>query len=79
MAEFEDAREERRLLMRLEGMACIGVAVPERIAAARRLEAKGLVVCWWGEGKDDGLLMLRKVASGRPPPWPRHPSGGLRA
>lgn len=72
---------EQRVLSRLalaESAGC-GVASfyhPEDQAAARLLNATGVVDCWQGEGRDKGLLLVRRRAFPRRGQAPVPSSGG---
>lgn len=52
---------------------------PDDQAAALALQSRGVVVCWEGEGRDAGLLLVRRVAAGGRWPRPLPPAGGEAA
>ena len=62
---------------RIDPRSVIGVVRPAGQEAVQRLAAKGLVVWTSGEGKDEGVMLVRRPADGKPPPYPR--GSGLSA
>jgi hypothetical protein len=56
--QFGRDSDERGILERLGRFRTVHLARPERIAAAQRLEKRGLVRCWLGEGRDAGLVLV---------------------
>lgn len=73
-----DAYDEKSILQRLgldspwsdRSLSVIGVAHPARQQAVMRLAKQGLVVWSWGEGKDTGIMLVRRPADGKPPRYP---------
>jgi len=84
MEDDRDAYEEKMILQRLgldspwagRSMAVIGVVRPAGQAAVQRLAQRGLVTWCWGDGKDAGVMLVRRPADGRTVPYPRNPTGG---
>lgn len=82
MADTElDAYEDKSILQRLgldttwsdRSQSVIGVVRPAGQQAVQRLAARGLVTWSWGEGKEAGVMLVRRPADGR---TPRYPTGG---
>ncbi len=76
-----DTLEEKSILQRLgldspwgdRSMKVIGVIRPTGQAAVQRLAERGLVSWSWGDGKDAGVMLVRRPEHGRPRPYPRGP------
>jgi len=70
--------ERSRILARLKDRQPIYVARPEGHRAVEQLAKLGEVVFAWGDGRDAGLMIVRKASTGVPPrgPWPSAWSGG---
>lgn len=79
--------EDKSILQRLgldspwadKSVSVIGVIRPSGQAAVMRLADRGLVSWCWGEGKDAGVMLVRRGADGRTRPYPLGGGGGLIA
>ena len=76
--------ERSCILKRLQAREPIYVIRPEGQRAVEQLAKQGEVVFAWGDGRDAGMMVVRKAETGRPPPWSPWPSswrndGGLLA
>lgn len=73
------AHDRQGVLQRLAAREPIYVAEPHRQNAVRQLAREGLVSFGWGDGRDAGLMIVRRAAPPPRGPWPPawSPDGGM--
>lgn len=62
--------DERAMIDRIQNApkGVTGVATAKRIEIVQGLARRGLVRCWWGEGRDQGVLLVRMATGAVIPP-----------